>query len=203
MAVGCRYDRAGSWNGGASCSVGLKSGTQALGEALRARWGGSWGGFSCRPNTADTSQLSVHGTGRAVDWFQPSHQAGDEAARWLVENHEKFGIQLVIWDRKDWSCSALDNVPGVGAGDGWTPYGGPNPHTDHLHIELTIPAANDNTARTYQTGGLSVADIEELIKVIKAQGDLTRKAIRSTAEQTQKVVKAQGELTREKIAAQD
>ena len=73
---------------------------------------------------------------------------------------------------------------------------------DAMHFEVIVPPSV--AARfDYNAGGLSVADIEELIKVIQAQGELTRKAIRSTAEQTQKVVKAQGELTRQKIAALD
>lgn len=168
MAEGCRYDSAGPWNGGAACSGGFTAGARAAGEALVAKLGGSYQGYNCRPNSGAPSQLSVHGTGRAVDWFPPSRSAGDAGAAWLVENHEAFGVQLVIWWRRDWSCSR-----------GWTSYGGPNPHTDHIHFELTIPAAANNTAATYQTnqGGLTVADIEELIKVIQNNGKLTRDKI--------------------------
>lgn len=200
-AAGCRYDDAGPWNGGRNCSGRLYPGTEALGEALKARWGGSYGGYSCRPNTADASQLSVHGTGRAVDWFQPSKAAGDEAAEWLVANAEAFGVQLVIWNRRDWFCNA-----------GWTSYGGPNPHTDHIHVELTIPAANNNTASTYRKELFTVGQYEDLTQkltrmeerlgnVAKRQGVLTRIAFAQSTNNKAEEAKARKEL--EKLGKED
>lgn len=189
MAAGCRYDDAPAWNANA-CSGTFFSGTEALGDALMRLYGGSYGGYACRPNTADASRMSVHGTGRAVDWFPPSKAKGDAAARWLAVNHVKFGVQLIIWWHKDWSCSALDNVPGVGIGDGWTDYGGPIPHTDHLHIELTIPASRNNTAATYKKELFSVGQYRELRE---AQARGTRMV-------SEKVV-AQGRATRDYIDA--
>jgi hypothetical protein len=188
MAAGCRYDEAGPWLGGTKCSGTFYPGTQALGEALVANFGGSYGGYSCRPNTADTSQLSVHGTGRAVDWFPPSKAAGDRGTTWLVQNHIKFGVQLVIWWHEDWSCTALDNVPGVGAGDGWTSYGGPNPHTDHAHVELTVPAAADNTAATYTKELFTVSQFTTLLEQGRRQTEVL----------SQKIV-AQGRMTRDYV----
>ena len=140
MAAGCRYDDAGPWLGGRSCSGKFYPGTEALGEALQRNFGGSYGGYACRQNTADSSQLSVHGTGRAVDWFPPSKTAGDRGAAWLVQNHAKFGVQIVIWWHEDWQC-----------GDGWTGYTGPNPHTDHVHVELTIAGLIAPTAHLVQS----------------------------------------------------
>jgi hypothetical protein len=59
------YDGAPPWNGGANCSGALFSGTRILADYLKREFSGvsSYGGYSCRPNTANTSQLSVHGTG--------------------------------------------------------------------------------------------------------------------------------------------
>jgi hypothetical protein len=71
-------------------------GTEALGEHLQAKFGGSYGGYSCRPNTADGSKQSVHGTGRAIDFFPNNKAEGDAIANLCVSNHAKWGIQLVI-----------------------------------------------------------------------------------------------------------
>lgn len=190
MAAGCRYDGAGPWNGGRSCSRRFTPGAEALGDALVRSYGGSYGGYACRPNTADASELSVHGTGRAIDFFPPSKAIGDAVALWLTQNHIKFGIQLVIWWREDWSCSALDGVPGVGAGDGWTNYSGPNPHTDHLHIELTIPAGANNTAATYKKELFPVGQYREI-----------REAIARTNRTVSEKVVAQGRATRDYVDA--
>jgi hypothetical protein len=130
MSRGCRYDEAGPWMGGTRCAGHIKRGTFALGKALANYWGGSFGGYACRQNTADASQMSVHGTGRALDFFPQSRGEGDAIAAFLVAHHEQLGIQLVIWWRRDWQC-----------GPGWTVYGGPVPHTDHLHIEQDASAA--------------------------------------------------------------
>ena len=136
------YDDAGPWNGGASCTGSLTPGAQALGELLVTEYGGSFQGYNCRPNTADGSQLSVHGTGRAVDFFPPSSAVGDTAAAFLVDQAAALGIQLVIWNRRDWSCYG-----------GWSSYGGPNPHTDHVHVELTVAASRNGRAIPKDTTG--------------------------------------------------
>lgn len=158
MAEDCRYDEAGPWDGGAHCSGTFHPGTEALGEYLQGRYGGSYGGYSCRPNTADTSQLSVHGTGRAIDFFPQSRAEGDAIAALCVSNQEDWGIQLVIWWMHDWQCP-----------QGWTDYGGPVPHTDHLHIELTIPAAHNNTRATYE--GQHEEDLSIVDRATKAYLD--------------------------------
>jgi len=140
------YTGAGAWLGGRNCSGGLKSGTRALGDYVRANFAGttSYGGYVCRRNTADTSQLSVHGTGRAIDIMIPyrnggaNNAAGDPIANFLVENAELIGVQYIIWDRNDWGASRRS--PKLRS------YGGPNPHTDHIHVELTPEGANMLTA---------------------------------------------------------
>lgn len=169
MAEGCRYDDAGPWDGGAHCSGTFYPGTEALGEYLVGRFGGSYGGYSCRPNTADTDKLSVHGTGRAVDYFPPTRAIGDQVAELATASHEAWGIQLAIWWMHDWECD-----------QGWNDYGGPNPHTDHVHLELTIPAANNNTAATY--GGEPEEDIDIVDDKTKAYFDAKFATIRERDE---------------------
>ena len=113
----------------------------------------SVGGYSCRRNTADTARMSVHGTGRALDVFIPKagntadNAHGDKVANWLVVHAQQIGVQLIIWDRSIWRAN------GTNAGA----YGGPHPHDDHIHVELTNEAAA-NTALWFSDTGDTVAD---------------------------------------------
>jgi len=139
------YDSPGPWNGGAACSGGLFEGTRQIGDTLMGMFDGisEYGGYSCRQNTANSSELSVHGTGRALDLMIPmdggsaDNDAGDPVANWLVEHAEAIGVQYIIWDRTTWA--GYRDPPKT------DDYGGPNPHTDHIHMELTIDAADMQT----------------------------------------------------------
>lgn len=108
----------------------------------------------------------VHGTGRALDWMldarvrREKRKAMRVINTWLARDNEgrrsalarRMGVQLVIYNCRWWQ-----------AGDrGWSPYGacsGRNPdptqgHIDHIHIELTKPAARLRTSYwKYATGG--------------------------------------------------
>ncbi len=142
-----RYDDAPAWNGGRNCGGSFHPGTRELGDYLRANFRAvsSYGGYSCRPNTADTSRTSVHGTGRAIDVFIPlsrgdaDNTLGDPVANWLITNASVLGVQLVIWDRSSWNASRP-------AGSKLRAYGGPHPHHDHLHVELNADGAARRTA---------------------------------------------------------
>jgi hypothetical protein len=108
----------------------------------------------------------VHGTGRALDWMLDARDRGEKrkAMRvintWLARDRRdrrnalarRMGIQLIIYNCRWWQ-----------AGDrGWSPYSacdGRNPdptqgHIDHIHIELTKPAARLRTSYwEYASGG--------------------------------------------------
>jgi hypothetical protein len=137
------YDEAPKWTGSAACTGKLKPGGHKLGEYLIEHFNAvaSVGGYACRRNTADASRMSVHGTGRALDVFIPmaggaaDNGQGDKVANWLVLHAQRIGVQLVIWDKTIWRAN--------GRNDG--AYGGPNPHADHIHVELTIEAAAMST----------------------------------------------------------
>jgi hypothetical protein len=137
--VSLPYDDAPLWSGTAACSGQLKPGGRVLGRYLRDRFTSvaSVGGYACRRNTADTARLSVHGTGRALDVFipkigkAPDTAQGDLLANWLVMHAQEIGVQLIIWDRSIWRAN----------GTNASLYGGPSPHDDHLHVELTVRAA--------------------------------------------------------------
>jgi hypothetical protein len=137
------YDSAPRWSR-KNCSGSLKTGTRILGEHLLELFPAiqQTGGYNCRPNTANTSKLSVHGTGRALDLHIPrvagqaNNVKGDAVANWCVEHASEVGIQLVIWDQTMWRADGSNDKK----------YGGPNPHTDHLHVELTEDAAAMKTS---------------------------------------------------------
>lgn len=143
LAVGAKvrvaYEEAPKWTGTAACGGQLKPGGHKLGEYLLDHFGdvSSVGGYACRRNTADASRMSVHGTGRALDVFIPTSNGGadntkgDKVANWLVTHAQRIGVQLVIWDHSIWRANGTNDAV----------YGGPVPHIDHVHVELTNAAS--------------------------------------------------------------
>jgi hypothetical protein len=117
---------------GEGCSGGLKPGTKALGDQLASQFSTTYGGYACRANTGNTSQLSIHAIGRALD-VTASGSAGDEIANHLVTNAETLGIQLIIWNHTLWKVTP--------SGATSRQYTGPNPHTDHVHAEVNSATA--------------------------------------------------------------
>ena len=129
-----------------ACSGGLP-GTLDFAAFIRRRFPQitSAGGFECcRQNTGDTRYLSVHSIGRAIDLSIPQvggdadNTAGDEVANWLIEHAQEIGVQIIIWDRASWNGS---RAPGTKL----SAYGGPIPHTDHIHMELNLDGAHRRT----------------------------------------------------------
>lgn len=164
------YTGAGAWNNGASCAGGITPGGEILRQYLYDHFPqiASIGGYACRQNTANLNELSVHGTGRALDIMIPvvgadsdaDNDAGDPIGNWLIENAEAIGIQYIIWDQWTWSASRS-----AGAKD--RSYGGPNPHVDHLHVELS-QAASENTTDWF-SGVVSPPTIPDC-DVVPAEG---------------------------------
>ncbi len=128
---------------GEGCSGGLKPGTRALGDQIKQQFGVTYGGYSCRANTADKSQLSIHAVGRALD-IMTSGASGDEIANHLVQNADTLGVQLIIWNRTLWKVTP--NGPTSRA------YTGPNPHTDHVHAEVNSAVAASGPGQVEPTG---------------------------------------------------
>lgn len=124
-ATPARYDPPG-----ATCRGGLTPAAVALRTAItRATGITDIGGYACRANTASPSRLSVHAVGRALDVMVRGDR-GDRLADALVRDAASLGVQLVIWRRRIWRS---------GSG-GVRTYGGPNPHTDHIHVEVFASA---------------------------------------------------------------
>jgi hypothetical protein len=144
-----QYDDPGPWIGEAGCSGGHTAGALALKSWLQRtyQFTASIGGYSCRPNSANTSQTSLHGEGRALDWMAT---AGMTAQRRTVQRFIRrvsaddfklaraMGIQELIFNRKIWTASRHT--------EGFRAYTGPNPHTDHIHIGLNRAGAAKQTS---------------------------------------------------------
>ena len=132
------YDGGPAWNP-RLCGGGLRSGALRLRAQLDAEFPAitSIQGYSCRANTASPNKMSIHGAGRALDIFIPlsggaaDNTKGDAVANYLVKNANRLQIQYIIWDRTQWSANGSNDRA----------YTGPNPHIDHVHVEITEEAA--------------------------------------------------------------
>lgn len=143
------YVGAGSWiDEETSCAGDFTDGAQELQQYLLQYFPQTYfiGGYSCRPIVGNPTQTSVHSIGRALDIMiyplpdgEADNDLGDPLANWLIKNAEHIGIQFVIWDKTSWG-------PHRTPGDRARPYTGGSPHTDHLHIELSVDAAARRTA---------------------------------------------------------
>jgi hypothetical protein len=139
------HDGAPPWAGGVNCAGGFAPGASELGARMRISFPQVTRvfGYECRQNTALPTETSQHGTGRAIDLAIPTRDRdannalGDPVANWLVTNSSRIGVQLIIWDRTIWVGRL------TGAKD--LPYTGPDPHLDHIHVELNRAGADQQT----------------------------------------------------------
>ena len=125
--------RVGPYYSAKSCSGSAEVTTQRIQAYLNARFPQFENGgiYNCR-NIAGSSQLSVHGTGRAGDTMtgtgQPTLTSLYVAEQMRIFSAE-MGIQGLIHNRLQWFCHNST---------GWRSYSGQNPHIDHIHWERTV-----------------------------------------------------------------
>lgn len=95
---------------------------------------------------------SEHKEGRAWDWgvsvYNSTQKAqADTLLAWLLKtdaNGNKYamarrlGIMYIIWNHQMWRAYRAD--------DGWQPYSGTNPHTDHVHFSFGWSGAKKATS---------------------------------------------------------
>ena len=123
------YDDAPGWTTTKACAGKLRPGLSFY--RVRAGESRHFHGNCFRGN----------GTGRALDVMipvvsgQPNRKQGDKIANWLILNAQQIGVQLIIWNRTIWRTNGTNDAK----------YGGPIPHIDHLHVELTEEAAAHST----------------------------------------------------------
>src|SRR2546421_3013694 len=94
---------------------------------------------------------SEHKEGRAWDWAVSAYKPADvakvnQALAWLFATDKyghkyalirRLGIMYIVWNRHIWSAS----IPS----QGWLPYNGSSPHTDHVHFSFSWAAAYKKT----------------------------------------------------------
>jgi hypothetical protein len=136
---------------GTACATGPQPGARALVTELGHRWGGRGEIFNCRP-VRGGSHLSLHGEGRAVDWYRTASDPAQAAEAqqiidWLLATDaagnehalaRRMGVQEIIWNHRIWTARRH--------AEGWRAYSGPDPHTSHLHIGLNWAGARKQTS---------------------------------------------------------
>ena len=102
---------------------------------------------------------SEHKEGRAFDWgayvSRPVERAAVERfidQLFATDAHgnphalaRRMGVMYLVWNGRIWSAYR--------ASEGWRPYSGPSPHTDHIHISLSRAGADGRTS--FHTRGLA------------------------------------------------
>jgi len=81
----------------------------------------------------------VHEDGRAADVMTSDVAKGTALADWLLQNAAALGIQQLIWHRGYWSSAR----PSSRRAHSYGAYTGRQPHTDHVHVEVSAPWAFD------------------------------------------------------------
>ncbi len=99
-------------------------------------------GYSYR-NVGGTSTLSDHATGRALD-FMCGLDTGKRLAAYMQDNARQYGVTYIIHNRKIWSVAR--------ASEGWRPYTGVSPHTDHVHVSFTGGGGSGNPSPVGSSG---------------------------------------------------
>lgn len=148
-----RIDDHADYDGADGCSPGDKPGAVALKDLVLAAYPGTTGSIS----RACAGGSSEHYEGRALDWMvsaDTQRPLADDLFRWLLAGDaygnkhamaRRFGVMYIIFDHEIWRAYDAD--------EGWRPYSGSNPHTDHVHISMSWDGALRET--TWFTGGES------------------------------------------------
>lgn len=130
-----------AYDGQSTCSPAAKPGMVALRDLVMAAYPTTTSyGISRDCGIGGTSE---HKEGRAWDW---ANDATTQAGRarvagfmnWLFRTDQygnrhamarRLGVMYIIWNRQIFKLYRPS--------DGWTPYTGSSPHTDHVHVSLT------------------------------------------------------------------
>ena len=130
-----------SYDGQTTCSPAAKPGMVGFQQIVRAAYPSQGAGSISRQ--CNVGGVSEHKEGRAWDWpvnaFNGT-QAGyaSQVVNWLLRtdsqgnryaNARRLGVMYIIWNRQMFRMYRPQ--------DGWQPYNGSSPHTDHVHWSLT------------------------------------------------------------------
>lgn len=136
------------YQGGDICEPVDRPGAKQLARLIRATYGQDESIGIARNACYTTSE---HNDGRALDWMNDASNDADRAQvkaflQWLLATDDhgnehamarRLGVMYIIWNRRIWRSYAPD---------GWGEYTYSNPHTDHVHISLSIDGASGRTS---------------------------------------------------------
>ncbi|MEJ7725385.1 MAG: hypothetical protein WKH47_00020 [Actinomycetes bacterium] len=139
------------YDGQDTCQPAFKPGVVAFAQIVLAEYPETYGPLNPRACAGGTSE---HYEGRAWDWMVDAYDSADAARAkdlldWLLRDDSfandhalvrRLGLMYIIWNNQVWR--AYDS------GDGWQPYSGPNPHTDHVHFSFSWDGALQETSWT-------------------------------------------------------
>lgn len=146
---GATIDPYARYEGQTQCLSVEQPGVQTFRALLQRTYGANGGGIL---RACDVGGRSEHKEGRAYDWMLNANVASDKAKaddflRWLLATDahgnphamaRRLGVMYVIWNRQVWSAYR--------AADGWQPYAGASPHTDHIHVSFSWAGAKAQTS---------------------------------------------------------
>jgi len=139
-----------AYDGQSTCSPAAKPGMVAFRDiVMRAYPTTTSYGISRDCGIGGTSE---HKEGRAWDWANDATTPAGRARvagfmNWLFRtdqygnrhaNARRLGLMYIIWNRQIFKLYRPS--------DGWTPYTGSSPHTDHVHFSLTRAGGNGSTS---------------------------------------------------------
>lgn len=139
-----------AYDGQTTCSPTAKPGTLAFSQnTLAAFTNTGTYGISRDCNIGGQSE---HKEGRAWDWRAlasnaAEHRSVDQMLNWLLATDaegnkhamaRRLGVMYIIWDRQMFRMYRVE--------DGWQPYSGSSPHTDHVHISFTRAGGDKTTS---------------------------------------------------------
>jgi hypothetical protein len=139
------------YEAGDTCSPWDKPGAVKLAGLIRQTYGADQSIGISRPGDCATLP-SEHAEGRAVDWMLNASDPADLATataflHWLLKPDaagdqyamaRRLGVMYVIWNRRMWRAYDPSR--------GWAPYTGSVPHTDHIHLSLSLDGASGRTS---------------------------------------------------------
>lgn len=153
-SFGAAIEPLAAYDAQSTCSPTAKPGTVALRSLVQAAYPGT-GDYGIVANCANGG-VSEHYEGRAWDWKLSAYDPVQDAQakdffNWLFAPDaqgnryamaRRLGIMYMIYNQHIWGSYYADQ--------GWRPYTGSSPHTDHVHISLT--RAGGDKLTSYWTG---------------------------------------------------
>jgi hypothetical protein len=143
---GIPIDPPASYDEQSKCDPTAKPGVVAFRDMLL-------GLYPCTTNlgiirACDVGGTSEHKEGRAFDWgVTPDNQAAWDVIDWLLAKDSvgndfamarRLGLMYMVFDSKIWGAYRAD--------EGWRPYNGASPHTDHVHFSFSRDGATKLTS---------------------------------------------------------